>query len=180
MVGSCFDHACLFWKNPVYPQTAKGDVVDDYFGAKVADPYRWLEDDNADETKAWVQAENKVTFGYLESIPQRLPLRETTYAVVELDERFSAPFKRGGYYFFTHNTGPVRISLTLYVTTSPDTEPRLLLDLNEFSKDGTVSLSALGPSKDGKLLAYGLSKAGSDWEKSCAFARWTPERIVRT
>lgn len=144
-----------------YPASHKGDVVDDYHGTKIADPYRWLEDDNAAETKAWVAAQNKVTFDYLEKIPQRAQFKERLTKLWNY-ERFGIPTKHGDRYFFSRNSGLQNQSV-LYVADSLTAEPRELLDPNTLSKDGTVSLSMTTPSEDGKNLAYGLSKAGSDW-----------------
>ncbi|MDB6074947.1 MAG: prolyl endopeptidase [Verrucomicrobiaceae bacterium] len=144
-----------------YPASHKGDVVDDYHGTKIADPYRWLEDDNSAETKAWVAEQNKVTFGYLEKIPQRAQFKDRLTKLWNY-ERFGIPSEHGGRYFFSRNSGLQNQSV-LYVADSLTAEPRELLDPNGLSKDGTVSLSMTTPSEDGKYLAYGLSKAGSDW-----------------
>lgn len=147
----------------VYPATQRVDVTDQYFGTKVADPYRWLEDDNSAETKAWVQAQNKVTFAFLEDIPQRTRIRERLKKLWNY-ERFGVPFKRGEKWFFTRNSGLQNQSV-LYVSDAPDGEARELLDPNKFSKDGTVSLTESTPSEDGRLLAYGTSSGGSDWQE---------------
>ncbi|WP_243293822.1 prolyl oligopeptidase family serine peptidase [Geothrix mesophila] len=145
-----------------YPPTRKGDVVDDFFGTKVADPYRWLEDDNSAETKAWVEAQNKVTFAYLAQIPQRATIRERMTRLWDF-EKFSAPFKRGGRYFYSYNTGLQNQSV-LYVTEDPKAKGRVLLDPNTLSKDGTVALSGASFTEDGGLMAYSVSVAGSDWQ----------------
>ncbi len=144
------------------PETRRGDVVDDYFGTKVPDPYRWLEDYNAEETKAWVQAQNKVTFAFLESIPGREALRRRITRLFDF-ERFDAPSKHGGRYFYSRNTGLQNQSV-LYVTESLKDPGRVLLDPNALSKDGTVALSGAAVSEDGKRLAYAVSQAGSDWQ----------------
>lgn len=144
-----------------YPVTRHGDDSDDYHGTKVADPYRWLEDDNSTETKAWVEAQNKVTFDYLAKIPRREEIRERLTKLWNY-ERFSAPRERGGRYFYTRNSGLQNQSV-LYVAESLDAQGRVLLDPNTLSPDGTTSLTDTEPSEDGKLLVYGLSKAGSDW-----------------
>jgi prolyl oligopeptidase len=146
-----------------YPDTKKGDTTDTYHGTAVADPYRWLEAD-VRESKAvadWVEAENKVTFGYLESLPQRAALKTRVTELWDY-EKFSAPFKVGGRYFFFRNSG-VQNQNVLFVQESLDSEPRLLLDPNTWSKDGTVALSGLAVSDDGKYLAYGKAASGSDW-----------------
>ena len=144
-----------------YPPTRKGDVVDDYHGAKVADPYRWLEDDNAPETKAWVAEQNKVTFAYLNAIPQRSQVKGRLETLWNY-ERFGIPSKHGERYFFSRNSGLQNQSV-LYVSDSLKATPRSLLDPNTLSPDGTVALSMMEPSEDGRHLAYGLSRAGSDW-----------------
>jgi prolyl oligopeptidase len=144
-----------------YPETRKADVVDDYFGTKIADPYRWLEDDNSAETKAWVEAQNKVTFGYLAGIPERAALKDRLTKLMDY-ERFSAPFKRGKHYFYSHNSG-LQNQAVLFVTEDPAAKGRVLLDPNALSKDGTVALSGLSVTQDGRYLAYGLSESGSDW-----------------
>lgn len=146
-----------------YPETRRGSQVDDYFGTRVADPYRWLEDTESDATAAWVAAQNRVTFEYLKQIPQREPL---TRRLTELwnYERFGLPHKRGGRYFYTRNDGLQNQSV-LYVADSLEGEPRLLLDPNSLSADGTVALANWEVSDDGRYLAYGLASAGSDWRE---------------
>ncbi|WP_257309264.1 prolyl oligopeptidase family serine peptidase [Geothrix fuzhouensis] len=145
-----------------YPPTRKADVVDDFFGTKVADPYRWLEDDNSAETKAWVEAQNKVTFAYLEQIPERSKIRERITRLWDF-EKYSAPFKRGQRYFYSYNTGLQNQSV-LFVTEDPKAAGRVLLDPNTLSKDGTVALSGASFTEDGRLMAYAVSVAGSDWQ----------------
>jgi prolyl oligopeptidase len=146
----------------VYPATATTNQVDDYSGTKVADPYRWLEDDNSEATKAWVEAENKVTFAFLEQIPQRATIRRRLTELWDY-ERFGVPLKEGGHYFLTRNNG-LQNQAVLCMMASLDSEPGVLLDPNTLSTDGTVSLAAYSVSQDGNLLAYGLARAGSDWE----------------
>ncbi|BDU69171.1 prolyl endopeptidase [Geothrix oryzae] len=145
-----------------YPATRKAEVVEDFFGTKVADPYRWLEDDNSAETKAWVEAQNKVTFGYLEQIPARAKIQERITRLWDF-EKFSAPFKRGKRYFYSYNTGLQNQSV-LFVTEDPKAKGRVLLDPNGLSKDGTVALSGASFTEDGRLMAYSISVAGSDWQ----------------
>ena len=145
-----------------YPATRKTDVVDDYFGTKVADPYRWLEDDNSAETKAWVEAQNKVTFAYLEQIPARAKIRDRITQLWDF-EKFSSPLKRGKLYFYSHNTG-LQNQFVLFVTEDPKAKGRVLLDPNTLSKDGTVALSGMSLTEDGGRLAYSVSVAGSDWQ----------------
>ncbi|NEO72813.1 prolyl oligopeptidase family serine peptidase, partial [Moorena sp. SIO3H5] len=146
-----------------YPKSRKADQVDDYHGTLVADPYRWLEDPDSEETKAWVEAQNQVTFGYLSEIPTRETLKQRITKLWNY-EKYSTPFKKGDRYFYFKNNGLQNQSV-LYTLTSLDAEPTLLLDPNTLSEDGTVALSGLAISKDGKLLAYGLSRSGSDWQE---------------
>ncbi|EGJ35446.1 MULTISPECIES: prolyl oligopeptidase family serine peptidase [Moorena] len=146
-----------------YPKSRKADQVDDYHGTLVADPYRWLEDPDSEETKAWVEAQNQVTFGYLSEIPTRETLKQRITKLWNY-EKYSTPFKKGDRYFYFKNDGLQNQSV-LYTLTSLDAEPTLLLDPNSLSEDGTVALSGLAFSKDGKLLAYGLSRSGSDWQE---------------
>ncbi len=146
-----------------YPVTKKGDVVDDYHGTQVADPYRWLEDDNSAETKAWVLTQNELTFSYLKSLPQREKIRSRLSSLWNY-ERFGLPHEEGGKYFFSRNSGLQNQSV-LYVAEGLNAEPRVLIDPNTFSKDGTVALTETAISEDGSLIVYGTSKAGSDWEE---------------
>lgn len=146
-----------------YPKTKKVEQTDEYHGVKVADPYRWLEDDNSAETKAWVEAQNKVTFDYLKTIPQREQLKKRLTELWDY-EKYSAPFKEGGKYFYYKNDGLQNQSV-LYVTDSPDKPGRVLLDPNKLSADGTVALSGVSISDDGKIMAYGVSVSGSDWQE---------------
>jgi len=146
-----------------YPKTKKVEQVDDYHGTKVADPYRWLEDDNSAETKAWVEAQNKVTFDYLNQIPERAKIKNRLTELWNY-EKYSAPFKRGSKYFYYKNDGLQNQSV-LYVADSITDKGRVLLDPNKLSADGTVALSGLSISEDGKLVAYGLAGAGSDWQE---------------
>jgi prolyl oligopeptidase len=146
-----------------YPVAAKTNVVDDYFGTKVADPYRWLEDDNAAETKAWVEAENAVTFRYLSSIPARDTIKQRMTRLLSY-ERFGLPYRRGDRYFYSRNNG-LQNQDVWFTATSLDAEPTVLLDPNMLSADGTVSVSAPVPSEDGRHVAYQISASGSDWRE---------------
>lgn len=146
-----------------YPETKKGNVVDNHFGTEVPDPYRWLENDTAADTKAWVKAENKVTNNYLEQIP----FRDAIYKRLEKlwnYEKFSAPFKEGDYTYFYKNDGLQNQSV-LYRQKGDNGEVEVFLDPNKFSDDGTTSLAGIAFSKDGSLVAYQLSEGGSDWRK---------------
>jgi prolyl oligopeptidase len=146
-----------------YPAARKDAQVDDYHGTKVADPYRWLEDPDSPESRAWIEAENKITFDFLKSIPAREKIRERLTELWNY-ERFGIPYKDGGRYFISRNNGLQNQSV-LYTMDRLDGEPRELLDPNTLSKEGTVALKGTSISEDGKLMAYGLSSAGSDWEE---------------
>jgi prolyl oligopeptidase len=144
-----------------YPETRRIDQIDDYHGTKIADPYRWLEDDNSPQTKAWVEAQNRATFGYLESIPQRARIKERLTELWNY-ERYGVPFKRGERYFVMKNDG-LQNQAVLYTLDSLDTPPRLLLDPNKLSTNGTIALASYDVTDDGNLMAYALSRSGSDW-----------------
>jgi prolyl oligopeptidase len=144
-----------------YPSTTRGDQIDDYHGTKIADPYRWLEELDSEPTQAWVEAQNKLTFGYLEAIPQRKAIRARLEDLWNY-ERFGLPRVRKGKYFYTRNDGLQNQSV-LYVADGLNAEPRVLLDPNKLSADGTVALNNWVLSDDGKWMAYSLAAAGSDW-----------------
>jgi prolyl oligopeptidase len=146
-----------------YPSARKSDQTDDYHGVKVADPYRWLEDLDSEETRNWVEAENKLTFGYLNEIPGREKIKQRLTKLWNY-ERYGVPFKEGNNYFYSHNSGLQNQSV-YFTVTSLSGEPRMLIDPNTLSTDGTVALSGLSVSHDGKLLAYSLSASGSDWQE---------------
>jgi prolyl oligopeptidase len=147
----------------VYPQPHQANQVDDYHGTSVADPYRWLEDPDSDETKAWIEAENKLTFGLLEQIPARDRLKQRLTQLWNY-EKYGIPFKQGERYFYFKNDGLQNQSV-LYTLKALEDEPVVLLDPNTLSEDGTVALSGLSISEDGQHLAYGLSTSGSDWQE---------------
>ncbi len=146
-----------------YPQTVRGDQVDDYHGTKVADPYRWLEDTDSPATKKWIDAQNKLTESYLAQVPQREKIKSRMTELWDY-ESFGLPRHRKGLYFFLRNTGLQNQSV-LFVSESLDGEPRELIDPNGWAEDGTVALADWVPSEDGKLLAYGLASSGSDWRE---------------
>lgn len=146
-----------------YPEAPRSDTSDDYHGTRVADPYRPLEDPDSKPTRAWIEAENKITDAFLGSIPQREALRERLTKLWDY-EKFSPPGQKGGKFFFTHNTGLQNQSVLL-VLDAIDGAPRLLLDPNKLSSDGTVALAGAVPSENGGLLAYGVAAAGSDWNE---------------
>ncbi len=146
-----------------YPETKKTDQTDNYFSTEVADPYRWLEDDRAEDTEAWVAAENDITFGYLNHIPFRDALRDR-FKTLWNYPRYSAPFKEGENYFFYKNDG-LQNQAVLYIQKSLDDAPEVFIDPNTFSEDGTVALGSVSVSSDGKYAAYSVSRSGSDWQE---------------
>jgi prolyl oligopeptidase len=147
----------------VYPQTKTINQVDDFHGTQVADPYRWLEDDvrTSKDVAAWVEAQNKVTFEFLNSVPERAMIQQR---ITELwnYEKISAPSRQGGRYVFSRNDG-LQNQNVLFQQESLTSEPKVLLDPNQWSADGTVALSGTAFSDDGRYLAYGVQDAGSDW-----------------
>ena len=145
-----------------YPHSRKSDQSDELHGLRIADPYRWLEDLDSPETRAWVEAQNRVAFDFLAAIPARDRLRDRITKLWNY-ERYGAPFKKAGRYFYFKNDGLQNQSV-LYTLSALDAEPRVLIDPNGLSADGTVSLSTLAVSEDGEFLAYGISASGSDWE----------------
>jgi prolyl oligopeptidase len=145
-----------------YPTTHQVDVVDDYFGTQIKDPYRWLEDDRSEETAHWVAAQNKVTFGYLEQIPYRQTIEQRLTELLDY-EKVSSPFKEGKYTYFYKNDG-LQNQDVLY-RQQGDGKAEVFLDPNTFSEEGTTSLGRVSFSKDGSLVAYSISEGGSDWRK---------------
>ena len=145
-----------------YPETRQCDVVDEYFQTKVADPYRWLEDDTSAEVAEWVNAQNRITAEFLDKIPFRNSIKDRLSELWNYDAT-GCPVKEGGRYFFFKKSGLQNQSV-LYTTKSLDQEPTVLLDPNTLSSDGTVALSDYSPSRDGKYLAYSISDGGSDWQ----------------
>jgi prolyl oligopeptidase len=146
---------------PHYPDTKKVTQMDDYHGTKVADPYRWLEDIDSPETAQWVAAENEVTFEYLRQIPQRDAIKNRLTALWNF-ERYTGVYKEGGHYFFSRNEGLQNQSV-VWTADSLNGEPRVLIDPNKLSADGTVALGGQFPSDDGKYFAYAVAASGSDW-----------------
>ena len=144
-----------------YPSSKRSEHVDTYFGVQVPDPYRWLEDENSEETKSWVEAQNKVTFDYLEKIPYREKIKARLEKLINYP-RYGAPFRNGEYFFFSKNDGLQNQSV-LYMKKGLDGTPEVLIDPNKFSADQTSQLAEYSLSKDGKYLAYGISAGGSDW-----------------
>jgi prolyl oligopeptidase len=146
-----------------YPPTKTVDVVDDYHGVKVADPYRWLEDFESDEVKQWVEAQNKVTFDFVRSVPFYDKIKQRLTELMNFP-RFSVPVKAGDKYFFFKNDGLQNQSV-LYMRESLKGRDILVIDPNKFSEDGTVALMNLSYSRDGRFVAYGISVSGSDWQE---------------
>ena len=147
-----------------YPETAKVDTIDKYFGEDVADPYRWLEDDRSSETAGWVKAQNDITFGYLENIPYRNKIKDRLEQLYDY-ERLSAPFKEGDYYYFYKNDGLQNHSV-LYRKKELNGPSELFLDPNTFSNDGTTGLASISFTKDGSMATYLITEGGSDWRKA--------------
>lgn len=150
-------------KKIVYPETAKVDTVDVYFGTQVPDPYRWLENDTSAATAEWVKAQNEVTAEYLSRIPFRDKLLKRMTELADY-EKIGTPFKKHGKYYFRKNDGLQNQSV-YYVQDSLNGEPRVFLDPNKLSEDGTVALTGLYFSNDGKYTAYSISRSGSDWSE---------------
>ena len=154
---------CFADENISYPKPPTSEQTDDYFGTKVPDPYRPLEDLDAPVTRKWIEEQNKITFDYLGRIPERKQINERLTALWDY-EKFGVPFQEGGTYFFSKNSGLQNQSV-VYVAAALPGEPRQLLDPNTLSADGTVALSGMAVTQNAKLLAYGLATAGSDWQE---------------
>ena len=146
-----------------YPVAPTSNQVDDYNGVKVGDPCRPLESPDSPESRAWIEAENKITFDFLKTIPQRDGIKKRLTEIWDC-ERFSVPFKEGGRYFFSKNSG-LQNQNVIYTTTNFSEAPRELLDPNLLAKDGTIALGGLDVTEDARLMAYGLATAGSDWQQ---------------
>lgn len=148
---------------PKYPTTKKGKQIDTYFGTKVADPYRWLEDDKSAETAEWVKSQNIVTNAYLQAIPHREEMKERLLALWDYP-KMGVPFREGNFLFYYKNSGTQNQSV-LYVNEIGLNKERILLDPNTMSKDGTLSIGSLSVTKDGKYLGYSYAVSGSDWNE---------------
>jgi prolyl oligopeptidase len=163
-----------------YPASPRGDVVDDYHGTKVADPYRWLEDLDSPQTIAWEQAQNALTLPFLAALPEHEPLQKRLTSLWNY-ERFDVPAKAAGLYFYARNDG-LQNQAVLYVQKGSEA-PRELLDPNRLSKDGTVALAEFKPSPDGRWLMYATAAAGSDWNefhlRDVATGKDSPETLQR-
>ena len=162
-----------------YPAAHTVDQVDDYFGTKVSDPYRWMENVDSPQVKQWVDAENTLTHSYLDRIPGREAIKNRLMALTDY-ERFTAPEKHGSRYFYSHNTG-LQNQAVLFWQEGLTGEPRVLIDPNTLSKDGTVALNGMGITDDGKLMVYATSDAGSDWVtwhvKDISIGNDLPDRV---
>ncbi len=145
-----------------YPDTKKVKQEDNYFGTIVKDPYRWLEDDNSEETKAWVKEENAVTENYLSQIPFRQKVKDELKSMWNYT-RYGSPFKEGDYYYFYKNDG-LQNQAVLYRQKGLDASPEVFIDPNKMSKDGTASISVPSFSKSNKYAVYLEAQSGSDWE----------------
>ena len=146
-----------------YPKARVSDQVDDYFGTKVRDPYRWMENVDSGEVKTWVDAENQLTRSYLDDVPGREKMHARLMDLTNF-ERYTPPERKGERYFYAHNTG-LQNQNVVFWQEGLKGEPKVLLDPNTMSKDGTVALNALSITEDGRLAAYSIADAGSDWVK---------------
>ena len=155
--------ACQTQPKLSYPETAREDVTDNYFGTEVAEPYRWLENDTSAATGEWVIAQNELTYSYLDNIKFRPALKERLTKIFDYP-KYGSPFKKNDKYYFFKNDGLQNQSV-LYSQASLDAEPEVLLDPNKLSDDGTVALSQIAFSNNGKYLAYSIARSGSDWNE---------------
>ena len=143
-----------------YPSAKRTDVVDDYFGTKVPDPYRWLEDTDSPETREWVKAENEITSAYLEKLADRQPFKERLTNLMNY-ERYTVPSWEGHRYLYRKNDGLQNQSV-IYTQKNLSEAPRVLLDPNQLASDGTMAVTSTTVSDDSRLLAYGVAASGSD------------------
>jgi prolyl oligopeptidase len=155
--------ATLAAQQPDYPATRKVDHVDTYHGVTIADPHRWLEDDNSAETAAWVEAQRKVTAAYFAHVPYRAAMTARVKALNNYP-KYSAPSRKGPYFFFSKNEGAQKQSV-LYIQKGLEGTPEVLLDPNQWSQEGTSRLTVFAPSKDARYAVYGISRNGSDWQE---------------
>ena len=162
-----------------YPETKKVDTVDTYFGTEVPDPYRWLEDDNSEETKAWVEAQNEVTYSYLEAISFRDQVEQKVESLINY-EKVSAPNKHGDYYYYYKNDGLQDQDVFYRTEDLQSDEEEIFLDPNTFSEDGTVSMAGAFFSQDGSMMTYLISDGGSDWRKAITLDTETKEVVGDT
>ena len=162
-VLACTERASTRRSPLAYPETVTGDQIDTYHGVEVADPYRWLEEDvrESDRVRQWVDAQNAVTFDYLQAIPERPAITARLKQLWDY-EKYTIPVKQGGRYFYKYNDG-LQNQYLLYTQETLDSEPQLLIDPNSWAEDDTVALSAYFPSPDGRFLAYTIQDGGTDW-----------------
>src|SRR3984893_10207007 len=146
-----------------YPKARKGEVVDDYFGTKVPDPYRWLEDPDLPETVAWVKEENRLTSAYMEKLADRASFREELTKLWKYP-RYTVPEYQGHCYLYQKNEGLQNQSI-IYTVRKLGDQPMVLLDTNQLSSDGTVAVTSTAISEDGRLMAYEIAESGSDWDQ---------------
>lgn len=146
-----------------YPTAPRTDTKDDYFGSSVADPYRWLEDIDSKDSKTWISEQNNLTIPFLNNLPKK-KMFENRLKELWNYERYSVPFKKGGKYFYFHNNG-LQNHDVLFTQNNLHEKPRILIDPNTLSDDGTTAISGIFISKDGKFMVYSLSKSGSDWQE---------------
>lgn len=152
---------CIYFAQLQYTNTKKSNQTDDYFGTKINDPYRWLENDHSEETKAWVVEQNKTTFSYLDQIPYRTKIKERLTQLWNF-EKMSTPFKKGDNFFCFYNDG-LKNQSVMMIQKSLSSKKEVFLDMNTYASDGTTSLSGMAFSGDNKLMAFGISRSGSDW-----------------
>jgi prolyl oligopeptidase len=180
-VGNVLADSTVTSRDLSYPSARRGDQIDVYHGVEVADAYRWMEDVDSPETRVWVEAEAKLTSDYLTAIPGREQIARRIKEIFNY-ERWRPPEKRGSQWFYRHNDGLQNQSV-LFTTTNPEQPARVLLDPNALAMDGTIALKETGFSDDGRLMAYGLSEAGSDWEvwrvRDVATGKDLPDEIHR-
>ncbi|TYP92194.1 prolyl oligopeptidase [Fodinibius salinus] len=184
LVIVAFVFSCTQQKGPSasdiqYPDTKKVDTVDTYFSTEVADPYRWLEDDNAKETEAWVKAQNNVTFSYLNDIPFRDEVKKTVKTLIN-HEKVSAPDKHGNYYYYYKNDGLQDQDVYYRTKDLESDKEEVFLNPNNFSEDGTISMAGTSFSNDGSLMTYLISDGGSDWRKAITLNTETKEVVGDT
>jgi prolyl oligopeptidase len=162
-----------------YPPAPRGDVVEHYHGTAVPDPYRWLEDPDTPASRHWIEAQNRLTESYLVAIPEREPIRERLTRLWNYP-KYGTPFRKGGRYFYLKNDG-LQNQAVLYTQGALTDPPTVLLDPNLLAEDGTVALSTLAVSDDGRFLVYGTTRSGSDWEefrvREVATARDRPDHL---
>lgn len=183
LLGGCAGGPAGVSGTVTYPESLQGDAVDDYHGVAVADPYRWMEALDTPPVDRWVEAQNDVARPYLESLPMREGIRERLTELWNY-ERYGTPFKEGGYYFYTWNSGLMDQNHVYVTSELSDDEPTLLLDPNAFSEDGTVALAGMSVSPAGNYVAYAKSDGGSDWRdwffRDIRTGEDLPDRLTHT